>query len=86
MAKEKTKPKSQQKGREKILHGHQFRTSAKFSHCGAKFSHCGAKFSHCGAKFSHCGAKFSHYGAKFTHCGAKFSASLLSLLLLLLSF
>ena len=28
----------------------------------------------------------SHHGAKFSHCGAKFSASLLSLLLLLLSF
>ena len=31
-------------------------------------------------------AKFLHHGAKFSHCGAKFSASLLSLLLLLLSF
>ena len=31
-------------------------------------------------------AKFSHHSAKFSHCGAKFSASLLSLLLLLLSF
>ena len=31
-------------------------------------------------------AKFSHHDAKFLHCGAKFSASLLSLLMLLLSF
>ena len=31
-------------------------------------------------------AKFLHHGVKFSHYGAKFSASLLSLLLLLLSF
>ena len=31
-------------------------------------------------------AKFSHHDAKFLHYGAKFSASLLSLLMLLLSF
>ena len=30
--------------------------------------------------------EISHHGAKFSHCGAKFSASLFSLLLLLLSF